>query len=64
MNSELHGTETNGLYHLNSNVGHSFELNSAVVLPGQFAGNFTGRYIYICDETPLFVIPWTVVTLE
>ena len=47
MNSEMHGTETNGLYHLNSNVGHYFELNSAVVLLGQFAGNFAGRYIYI-----------------
>ena len=35
----MNGPKTNGLYHVNSNVGHYFELNSVVVLPGQFAGN-------------------------
>ena len=40
-------TETNGSYRLNLNVGHYFELNSAVVLPGQFAGTFAGMYIYV-----------------
>ena len=43
----MNGTETNGLYRLNSNVGHYFELNSVVVLPGQFSGIFAGVYIYV-----------------
>ena len=47
MNSGMNGTKTNGLYHLNSNVGHYFELNSAVILPGQFARMFADVYIYV-----------------
>ena len=47
MNTEMNGTETNGLSHLNLNMESLFELKVAVVLPGQFAGNFAGMYIYV-----------------
>ena len=55
MNAEMNGTETDGLYRLNLNVGSLFELKVAVVLPGQFAGILAGMYIYMIKH-PCFVI--------
>ena len=45
MNAKINGTETNGLYNLNLNIEPLFDLKIAVVLQGQFEGNFAGMCI-------------------
>ena len=47
------------MYHLNSNVGQLFELKTAVVLPGQFAGTF--RRLYLYGVQPFLLILLTLV---